>query len=61
MSIDGASFEFDLVWQMQPGDNLQNVWMMFNHVKHVKGWTTMANHIYNPIYCKVMTIMVCDM
>jgi hypothetical protein len=46
---------------MQLGDDLQNVWMMFNHVKHVQGWTTMAYHIYNSIYCKVMTTTVCDM
>jgi hypothetical protein len=26
----------------------------------VQGWMTMACHIYNPFYCKVMTIMVCD-
>jgi hypothetical protein len=35
--------------------------MMFNHVKHVQGWTTMAYHIYDPVYCKVMAIVVCDM
>jgi hypothetical protein len=61
MSIDGATFGFDLVWQMQLGDNLQNAWMMFDHIKHVQGWMTMACHVYNPVYCKVMTIVVCDM
>ncbi len=34
---------------------------MFDHVKRVQGWTTMVGHIYDPIYCKVMTIMICDM
>jgi hypothetical protein len=34
---------------------------MFDHVKHVVGWTTMACHVYNPTYYKVMTIAVCDM
>jgi hypothetical protein len=39
----------------------QNVWMMFNHVKHVLGWTTMACHGYDLIYCKFMMIAIYDM
>jgi hypothetical protein len=39
---------------MQLGDDLQNVWMMFDRIKGVQGWTTMAYHIYDPVYCKVM-------
>jgi hypothetical protein len=46
---------------MQLRDNLQNAWMMFDHVKHVQGWTTMAYHVYDLFYCKIMTIVVCDM
>jgi hypothetical protein len=46
---------------MQVGDDLQNAWMMFDHVKHFQGWTTMAYHNYDPVYCKVMTITFCDM
>jgi len=34
---------------------------MFDHAKCVVGWTTMACHVYDLIYCKVMTIMICDM
>jgi hypothetical protein len=34
---------------------------MFDHVKRVVGWTTMAYHVYDPIYGKVMTIAICDM
>jgi hypothetical protein len=34
---------------------------MFDHVKRVKGWTTMACHVYDSAYCRVMTIAVCDM
>ncbi len=60
--IDGTTSKFDLVRQMQPNDNLQNAWMMFNHVTRVQGWMTMACHIYDLIiYCKITTIMVCDM
>jgi hypothetical protein len=33
---------------------------MFDQEKCVQGWTTMACHIYNPVYYKVMTIAVCD-
>jgi hypothetical protein len=46
---------------MQLGDDLQNMWIMFNHVKRVQAWMTMAYHIYDPIYCKVMTIVIYDM
>jgi hypothetical protein len=60
MCVDGALSGFYLIRQMQPGDNLQNVWMMFDHIKCVQGWT-MARNIYNPIFLKVMTITVCDM
>jgi hypothetical protein len=34
---------------------------MFDHVKHVVGWIIMACHVYNLLYCKVLTIAVCDM
>ena len=34
---------------------------MFNHVKRVVGWTLLGAHVYDHIYCKVMTICVCDM
>jgi hypothetical protein len=34
---------------------------MFDHVKRVAGWTTMACHVYDHAYCKVMTIVICDM
>ncbi len=30
-------------------------------IKCIQGWKTMAYHVYDPIYCKVMTIAVCDM
>jgi hypothetical protein len=34
---------------------------MFDHVKHVEGWTTLACHVYDSFYHKVMTIAICDM
>ena len=43
------------------GRDLQNTWRMFDHVKRVKEWTTMACHIYDAEYCWVMSITVCDM
>jgi hypothetical protein len=44
------------------GDDLQNAWMMFNHINRVQGSTTMAYHIYDLVdYYKVMTIAVYDM
>jgi hypothetical protein len=61
MSVDGVASRFDLVQQMQLGDDFQNAWMMFDHIKCVQRWTTMAYHIYDLIYCKVVMIMVYDM
>ncbi len=46
---------------MQPGGDLLNAWIMFDHVKHVANQTTMAYHVYNLAYCQVMTIAICDM
>ncbi len=61
MSIDGEGNGFDLVKWMQPSGNLQVVWIMFDHVKHVQDWMTFACHVYNQVYCKLMTISICDM
>jgi hypothetical protein len=35
--------------------------MMFDHVKRVRQWTTMACHMYDSTYCRVITIASCDM
>ena len=47
--------------QMQPRGDLEHAWIMFDHVKRVSSWTTMACHVYDSTYCRVMTIAVCDM
>jgi hypothetical protein len=46
---------------MQPARDLQNIWIKFDHVKCADGWTTMAYHVYNHVYCKVLIIVICDM
>ena len=61
MSEVGPASGVDLVKRMQPGGDLECAWVMFDHVKRVKDWTTMACHVYDSIYCKVMTIAMCDM
>jgi hypothetical protein len=60
MLEDGLGSGVDLVKRMQPRGDLENAWLMFDHVKRVKEWTTMACHVYVVAYCKVMTIAVCD-
>jgi hypothetical protein len=50
-----------LVNRMQLGGDLQDAWIMFDHVKRIKHWTTMACHVYDFVYYRVMTIAVCDM
>jgi hypothetical protein len=61
MSEVGLGSDVDLVKRMQPGGDLEDTWMMFDHVKRVKKWTTMACHVYDSTYCRVMTIAICNM
>jgi hypothetical protein len=46
---------------MEFGCELENDFVMFDHVKHVEGSTTMAHHVYDSIYYKIMTIAICNM
>jgi hypothetical protein len=61
MSVDMPGSGTDLVKRMQPGGDLQDSWIMFDHVRRVKDWSTMACHVYDSRYCRVMTIALCDM
>jgi hypothetical protein len=47
MSKVGLDSGADLVKRMQPGGDLQEAWIMFDHVKRVEKWTTMACHVYD--------------
>ena len=61
MSEVGPGSDIDLVTRMQPGGDLQDSWLMFDHVKRVNNWTTMVCHIYDLQYYRVMTVAVCGM
>jgi hypothetical protein len=61
MLVDEPESGVDLVKCTQPGGDLENAWLIFDHVKSVQEWTTMVCHVYDAAYCKVMTIAVCDM
>ena len=61
MSTVCAGSDKDLVRRMQPGGDLQLAWIMFDHVKWVVGWTSLGAHVYDPVFCTVMTIYVCNM
>jgi hypothetical protein len=61
MSEVDPSSGVDLVKRMQPGSDLEDAWMMFDHVKRIKKWTTMACHVYDSTYYRLMTIAVCNM
>jgi len=60
MSIEGDGSGCDLVKKMQPKGNLETCWLMFDHIKHV-GWMALTCHMYDPIYYKMMIIVMCDM
>jgi hypothetical protein len=59
--MEGLTNGMDLVRQMQLKGDLENAWIMFDQIKHVEKQTTMACHVYDLMYCKVMTITTCDM
>ena len=61
MSEVGPGSGVDLIKRMQVGGDLQDAWIMFDHVKRVRRWTTMACHVYDSSYCCVMTIACFDM
>jgi hypothetical protein len=61
MLVDQPGSGVDLVKHIQPRGDLENAWLMFDHVKRVQAWNTMACQVYNATYCKVMTIALCDM
>ena len=51
----------DLVKRMQLGNDHEDAWIIFYHVKRVKKWTTLACHVYDSTYYKVLTIAISDM
>jgi hypothetical protein len=61
MLVHGPESGVDLVRRMLPGGDLQIFFVIFDHVKRVKPWTTIACHVYDSTYYKEMTIAVCDM
>ena len=56
MSEVGPGSGVDLVRRMQPSGDLEHTWIMFDHVKRVTNWITMACHVYDATYQRVMTI-----
>jgi hypothetical protein len=61
MSINDVGSKTSLVTWMQLAGDLQNAWIIFDHVKHAISWITIVCYVYNPAYYKMMTIAVCDM
>lgn len=59
--INLLASDVDLVKHMQVGGDMKNSWIMFDHVKCLKDQTTMACHVYDNKYCKVLIIMGYDM
>ena len=57
----GPGSRVDLVKRMQSGGDLENACIMFDHVRRLREWTTMACHVYDPTYCQFMTIAAYDM
>jgi hypothetical protein len=42
MLVDGLGSNVDLLNYMQLGGDLENRWLIFDHVKYVQTWTTIA-------------------
>lgn len=50
MSEVGPGSGVNLVKRMQRGGDLEDIWVMFDHYKRVKHWTTMGCHVYDSTY-----------
>ena len=61
MFVDLPGSGVKLVKKMKVGGDMDNSWIMFDHIKRLKNWTTIACHVYDSRYCKVLTIVCCDM
>ena len=47
MPLDLASSGVDCVRRMQSGGDMENSWIMLDHVKRLRNWTTVVCHVYN--------------
>ena len=47
MSVDLPGSGVNLVKRMQVGEDMENSWIMFDHVKRLKDWSTLACHVYD--------------
>ena len=56
MSIHLSGSGVDHVKHMEVEGDMENSWVMFDHVKRLKDWTTLACHVYASKYRKVFTI-----
>lgn len=61
MLVDLPRSGINLVKKIQIGDDMENPWIMFDHIKCICKWTTMPCYVYDNTYCKVLTIACCDM
>lgn len=61
MFMHGIVSGCDLVKWMQFSRDFQTTWKMFDHVKYVNEWTTLAYHVIDLVYCKMMIITIFDM
>lgn len=59
MSTVGPASGVSIVKQMQKGGELEQSWVCFDHVKRIRGWTTMAAHVYDPrwVLCQLRIIL----
>ena len=60
MSEVGPGSGVNLIHRMQLGEDLEHAWIMFDHVKHIINWTTIACHVYDATYQRIMTIACYD-
>lgn len=60
MLIDPPWSDVDLLKHMQVGGDIENCWLMFDHVKQLTNYTTLVWYVYDNKYCKVLAIVYCD-
>lgn len=56
MFVNLSKIRANLVKEMYVGGEMTNLWLISNHIKQAKEWTTLVFHTYDTKYCKALTI-----
>lgn len=56
----GPYSAINFIRRMQPRNNFSHKYMIFDHIKQIKDWTTLACRVYDSIIERILAIACCD-